>query len=71
MTRPRSLSLAELNDIYAAKFNDSLPIIGIPDTAIDKAREAAKAAIVNKKPLTDAEFYEAIGVEPPPDGALI
>jgi len=59
-------------DEYRAKFKDLPTVVGVltPENR-DKATEVLRTAIENKKHLSDAEWYKALGIKAPPTGALM
>lgn len=49
---------------YAERFGDTPTVMGLPENLLKQAAEVLTNA---DHPLTDEEFYHALGVEPPPD----
>jgi len=60
----------DIIDAYGEKFGEVPTLRGLRDDLMPKAMQLLTEAIQYDSPFsTDAEFYEALGVEPPPEGA--
>lgn len=58
-----SSTFDEVVEDYLQKFNDTPTVWGLTLQQREKAVDVMEKAIENDKPLTDAEFFKAIGVE--------
>ena len=57
---------------YREKFNDAPTTIGLPVGKREKAAELLTKAVEDDEPFgSDAAWYKALDLEPPPDDALI
>jgi len=56
---------------YKRKFKDVPTVANLPPEYYDEATKVLIEAITLNQPLTDEEFYERLGMEPPEDGAVI
>lgn len=64
--------LHKLAQIYADKFGDSPPLIGLPADKQEAAMLAMANAVLNDIAFaSDAAFFEAVGLHEIPDGALL
>jgi hypothetical protein len=63
------MTLEKAKILYQIKFSDLPTMIMLPDDAEDKAVAALRKAVKDGKPLSDADFYKAVGMAPPPDDA--
>ena len=63
------LDLSEVMDMYHEKFGSLPTIMGIKAERTKMAEVLAQAA-KGKKPLSDKEWYRALGIKAPPAGAL-
>jgi len=62
--------MADEIEAYYEKFGEVPTISGLPD--MDKARALLAQAVADETPFeNDAAWYAALGLEPPPDGALV
>ena len=63
------LDLPEVMDLYQEKFGSLPTIMGIKAERA-KMAEVLAQAVKGKKPLSDKEWYKALGIKAPPAGAL-
>ena len=56
---------------YAEAYGDTPTIMGLPGRVVEKAARLLRDAVENNDPFeTDADWFEALGIEPPPKDAL-
>ena len=63
------LDLPEVMDLYLERFGSLPTIMGI-NAERAKMAEVLAQAVKGKKPLSDKEWYRALGIKAPPPGAL-
>jgi hypothetical protein len=57
---------------YAEKFGDVPTLLGLNSRQLAAAMDLLDEAVEYDVPYgSDADFYEALGMQPPPEGALI
>ena len=57
---------------YQEKFGDVPTLSGLSDAARDEAATLLTRAVADDAPFEDdAAWYAALGLDPPPDGALV
>ena len=65
----KSSTLWDVIDEYRAKFKDSPNIMGV--SASNEAMAKILRDAINKgEPISDKQWYDKLGIEPPPPGAL-
>jgi len=57
-------------DAYRNQFKD-LPTIAGASSLQEKMTKVLRDAVRNGKPLNDSQWYEALGLEPPPPGSVV
>ena len=65
------LNFHEALALYAGHFGDTPTVMGLSEDQHEDAALALLTAIELESPMTDEEFYKAIGLEMPPEGADI
>jgi len=63
------LDLPEVMDLYLERFGSLPTIMGIK-VERTKMAEVLAQAVKGKKPMSDKEWYRALGIKAPPAGAL-
>lgn len=58
-------------ELYAGKFGDTPTVVGLSESAMKIGTSVLMDAIKNDAPLSDEEFYAAIGMDPPDDDMVI
>lgn len=63
------MTLDEAMDAYLKKFRSLPTLIGI-NAKPEKMAKMLSSAVESKNPLSDKDWYQALGLTPPPSGAL-
>jgi hypothetical protein len=56
---------------YEAKFGSVPMLAGLPADKIDKAVDLLDEATRDDKPFSDVAWFAALGLDPPPEDALV
>lgn len=66
-----SETLHDAAEAYKEKFGDVPTTIGLPDAKVPLAAKLLKEAVEDDEPFSDdKEWWDNLGMEPPPENAL-
>jgi hypothetical protein len=68
-TKLKHKPLMDVISAYRDRFDDLPTLMGVTESS-DKMARVLQRAIDEGEPLSDGEWYKALGIEAPPKGAL-